>query len=79
MMSKVVNRAFDAPEHVKVGRLSGQRHSRGGEGGLAIESGAGENGAGKKMSDWFQVGFNSTATGAPSARAPSELLGPWRE
>ena len=54
VMREVVDRPFKSPENVEVGRLGGERHGRGGERGLTIETGAPEDRAGQKMCDGFQ-------------------------
>lgn len=57
VMRKVVDRAFESPEYVEIGRFSGQGHRRSGECGLAVESGAAQNSAGEEMGDRFQAFF----------------------
>ena len=57
VMGKSINRAFETAEHVDVRRLGRQSHGRSGEGGLAVESGAGEAGPGQEVGDGLQVNF----------------------
>lgn len=57
MVGEAVNRAFKSPEDIEVRSFGRKRHGRGRERGLAIESGAGEHGPGKKMSDGLQTDF----------------------
>jgi hypothetical protein len=49
--------ALEAAEYVEIRRLGCQGHGRGGESGLAVESGAGEAGSGQEVGDGFQVNF----------------------
>ena len=46
-------RAAEDPENVEVGRLGGEGHRQRGVEGAAIESGAGEDGSGEEVGDWF--------------------------
>src|SRR5690348_18182571 len=57
VMREVVDRPFKSPENVEVGRLGGERHGRGGERGLTIETGAPEDCAGQKVCEGFQIRF----------------------
>jgi len=57
VMRKVVDRAFESPEYVEIGRFSGQGHRRSGECGLAVESGAAQNSAGEEMGNRLQAFF----------------------
>src|SRR5579863_8491092 len=59
MMREGEHRPFEGTEYVKIRRLGRERHSRGGQGGLAIESSAGEAGSGQEVGDGFQVDFLS--------------------
>ena len=47
--------AVDGPEGVEVGGFGGEGHGQGGVGGFAIETGAGEDGAGHQVGDWFHA------------------------
>ena len=58
--------AFNDPYNVQIGCFGGERHCRGGERGLAVESGAGEHGAGQEMGKGFQTDFLTH----PSSRKP---------
>ena len=58
-MGEAVDRPFESPENVEIGRFGGQRHCRGRERGFAIESSAGENCAREEMSDGIQIDFLS--------------------
>ena len=59
MMFELVNWTSESPEDVQVGGLGGQHGNKRGVGRFAIESGAAQTSAGKKMSDRFHecVGF----------------------
>jgi len=57
MMREVVDRAFESPEDVEVGGLGCEHHRGGGQGGLAVETGAAQNSAGEEMGDRFQAFF----------------------
>src|SRR5690348_10197585 len=72
-MRKVVDRAFESPEYVEIGRFSGQGHRRSGECGLAVESGAAQNSAGEEMGNWLQAFF------VAQNKPPLVASGRWRE
>jgi len=55
MMREAHHRPFEAPEHVQVRSFGGEGHGRGSQRRLAVESCPGQNRAGQKMSDGFQV------------------------
>src|SRR5690349_14019330 len=57
VMSEAEYWAFEAIEHVKIGRFGGQSHGCGREGGLAIESRSRQTRAGQEMCDGLQVNF----------------------
>ena len=54
MVGETEDRALEVADDVEVGRFRRQDHGGGGEGGLAIEAGTAQAGAGKKVSDRFQ-------------------------
>ena len=55
VMRESENWAFESSDDVEIRRLGRESHGRSGEGGLAIESGAGEAGSGQEMGERFQV------------------------
>ncbi len=63
VMLESKDRAFETAEHVEIRRFGRQRHGRSGEGGLAVESGAGEAGSGQEVGDGFQVNFVTQSSG----------------
>ena len=82
MMREAVHRPFESPKHVKIRRLDGERHGRGGQRGSAIESGPGEYSPGQEVGDRFQVKFVTQPTmwGQPpsavrSSAARTQTLG----
>src|SRR5216683_5353309 len=68
VMGKSKDRAFEAVEHVQIGRLRGQSHSRGRKGRLAVESRSRQTRTGQEMCDGLQVDFvTQTVPVAPGA------------
>src|SRR5260370_166695 len=66
VMGKSKDRAFEAVEHVQIGRLRGQSHSRGRKGRLAVESRSRQTRTGQEMCDGLQVDFvTQTVPGSP--------------
>lgn len=57
MMSESINRSFESPKYIKIGRFGGEGHGGGGQRGLAVESHASQNGAGEEVGDGFQEEF----------------------
>ena len=57
MMREAENRAFDEAYDIEIGGPGSQGHGHCRESRFAIESGAGEDGAGEEMCEWFQGNF----------------------
>lgn len=55
VMGEAYYRPLKAPEYIKVRSFGGERHRRGGQRRLAIESSAGEYCAGEEVRNWFQI------------------------
>ena len=74
MMSECVHRSSETVQNIEIWRLGCECHCGGGKGGFAIESGAGENGAGQKMGKWLQGNFVTQPRVKDAGAGPDALV-----
>ncbi len=80
MMLQLLDRPGEAPEDVHVGGLGGQHGGQRGVGGFAVQAGAADAGAGKKVRDGFHSCYlHPILTGLPGRRGAPPIILPMDE